>query len=226
MRFFLMAVCLLLAGCAGIDTSALPKGAAAYEVVPVANDTVQREAYRIGALDRLTIVVFQEPELSRDAIQVDASGTLQLPLIGEVRAEGKTALELANELRDRLGARYIVDPQVTVTVSASVSQTVTVEGSVNAPGVYELNGPATLLSALARAQSPTRTARNDQIVVFRVVQGRRMGAVFNINDIRSGKAPDPQILGGDTVVVGYSFVKGGFRDFLTTAPLLGLFRYF
>lgn len=85
---------------------------------------------------------------------------------------------------------------------------------------------ATLLEALARAQSPTDTARLDQVVVFRTVAGQRMGAVFDLRRIRVGLDADPRILGGDTVVVGFSQVKGLFRDFLSAAPLLAVFRPF
>ena len=108
----------------------------------------------------------------------------------------------------------------------SQSQRVTVEGSVNAPGVYEIGGSATLLEALARAQSPTATAKLNEVIVFRVVDGQRMGAVFDLRRVRAGLDADPRILGGDTVVVGFSQVRGVFRDFLSATPLLALFRPF
>lgn len=213
----------LIAGCQSFSTD-LPGGDAAYAIVPAPVIDGNRENYKIGPLDILTIGVFQEPELSRENVQVDASGDLLLPLVGEVRAQGKSARELSDEIAAALGRKYIVDPQVTISVTSSVSQRVTVEGSVNEPGVYQIQGTSTLLEALARARSPTRTARLDQVVVFRSVNGTRMGAVFNVNHIRSGEAADPEVLGGDTVVVGFSAVKAGFRDFLSLAPVLALFR--
>jgi polysaccharide export outer membrane protein len=62
--------------------------------------------------------------------------------------------------------------------------------------------------------------------VFRVIDGHRTGAVFDLNSIRAGREPDPELIGGDVVVVGFSSVKGAFRDFLTAAPLLSVFRPF
>jgi polysaccharide export outer membrane protein len=50
--------------------------------------------------------------------------------------------------------------------------------------------------------------------------------VFNLNHIRQGRSPDPEILGGDVVVIGYSAIKGAFRDFLSAAPALAAFRPF
>ena len=118
------------------------------------------------------------------------------------------------------------NPRVTVALVGSVAQLVTVEGQVQAPGVYPLGRNETLLTSLARAGSPTQLAALDQVVVFRTLNGQRMGAVFDLRKIRTGSAPDPQIVDGDVVVVGFSQLKGAYRDFLAATPLLGLFTIF
>lgn len=217
-------IVLLVSGCAD-PRPVLPRGPDAYRAIP-APDVDAVRVYRIGALDELRITVFREPQLSLDRAQVDAGGNLLFPLIGAVHAAGKTAEQLSGEVAARLDARFLRNPQVTVTVTASVSQRVTVEGSVNQPGVYELGGNATLLEALALAHSPTNVAKLTEIVVFRTVEGQRTGAVFDLRRIRAGLDADPRIQGGDTVVVGYSQLRGGFRDFLSAAPLLAIFRPF
>lgn len=213
-------------GCQTIADPSLARGMEAYSVIPPPPSDGIRQDYRIGPLDVLSIRVFQEPELTFDEIQVDASGNLGFPLIGSVRAAGNTATALADELSTRLAERYLVNPQVSVVVASSVSQQVTVEGNVSQPGVYEIAGGATLLTALARAQSTTRVAKLDEVVVFRTIGGERQGAVFDVSAIRAGRIPDPELRGGDVVVVGFSFVKGAFRDFLTTAPFFNVFRSF
>ncbi|MDB5694592.1 MAG: polysaccharide biosynthesis protein GumB [Sphingomonas bacterium] len=225
MRKVFAAAMLLAVGACASPRTALPVGPAAYAVVPAPTSAAPTD-YRIGALDELTITVFREPDLSRERLRVDAAGTLLFPLIGTVRAGGKTSEELAAEITARLDARFVRNPQVTVAILTSQSQRVTVEGSVRAPGVYEIGGNATLLEALARAQSPTDTAKLSEVIVFRTVAGQRMGAVFDLRRIRVGLDADPRILGGDTVVVGFSQVKGVFRDFLSAAPLLAIFRPF
>jgi polysaccharide export outer membrane protein len=64
------------------------------------------------------------------------------------------------------------------------------------------------------------------VLVFRMMDGERYGGRFDLTDIRAGRAPDPIILSGDTIVVGYSAVRGVYLDFLRTAPILGAFaRY-
>jgi len=217
----------LCAGCSGMHAAdELPHGPAAYGVMPPPDPNTAAAAYKIGPLDVLKVTVFQEKDLSFDQIQVDAAGNLSFPLIGTVHAAGDTALELSNEIARDLGKEYLVDPQVSVSVASSVSQNVTVEGDVKQPGVYAINGTETLLGALAQAQSPTEVAKLDQVVIFRNIDGRRAGAVFNVNDIREGRAADPEILGGDVIVVGFDQVKGAFRDVFKAVPLLYVFRYF
>src|SRR3546814_1122888 len=136
------------------------------------------------------------------------------------------AAPLSSEIATKLGAKYLVNPQVSVSVASSVSQNVTVEGNVNQPGVYAINGRSTLLKALAQAQSPTDVANLSQVVIFRNIDGRRAGAVFDVQAIREGRPPDPEIVGGDVIVVGCDAVKGGFRDFFKMAPFFYVFRYF
>lgn len=212
---------LALSGCNHID---LPRDTAAYErFPPPGGENVVRD-YTIGPLDTINITVFQEPDLTLQNVQVDAGGNILLPLIGSVRASGKTSSELSQEIAKRLGTRFLQNPQVSVIVASSVSQKVIVEGQVTESGVYEIKGRTTLLEALAMAKGTTRVSALNQVVVFRVINGQRMGALFDVGKIQRGEADDPEILGNDTVVVGFSYLKGAWRDILTTAPLIAAFR--
>lgn len=212
----------LLGGC--FSPTGLPSGDAAYKLMPPENPTGPRQPYLIGPEDKISIRVFQEPDLTFDEIQVDSGGNINFPLIGEVPASGKTPNELGALITSKLAQSFIRTPQVVVGVVQSVAQRVTVSGNVIKPGVYEIAGTSSLLDAVSRAEGLTRVAVKDQIVVFRIVEGQRTGAVFNLTQIEQGKAPDPQILGGDRIVVGFSAVKGAYRDFLAAAPLFNIFR--
>lgn len=215
-----------LAACGtGPNASAsLPRGPEAYGIIPAAAQDRSAQDYRIGPLDAINVSVFQEPELSATEVQVDAAGNVALPLVGTVVAAGRTVSELSDELEKRLGAKYLENPQVTVSVAGSVSQKVVVQGEVTQPGVYEIKGPTTLLEALAMAKGETRVAALKEVVVFRTSNGERMGAVFDVASIRRGDAPDPQVLGNDVVVVGYSNSRSIWRDIVGAAPLLNVFR--
>jgi polysaccharide biosynthesis/export protein len=220
-----VAMAVMCGGCAGSPAPVLPAGQAAYDVIPViAEDPATAQLVRAG--DRLAVRVYGEPELTSELYRVDAAGYLQMPLVGELIAAGQSPAELRAEIARRLGARYVRDPQVTVAVVESARSKFAVEGQVAQPGVYDAEGSGTLLSALAQAKSPTKTAKLDEILVFRMVNGQRMGARFDLAAIRSGRAADPQILAGDTIVVGFSAAKGAFRDFLESAPLIGIFTLF
>lgn len=202
----------------------LPSGQAAYDMMPPADASGLRESYRIGVLDVLSVRVFQEPDLSFDELQVDAAGSINFPLIGQIQAVGKTPFELSEELEAGLAENYLRSPQVVVGVANSAAQRVTVEGNVIEPGVYEISGSSSLLESIARAKGLTRVAVVDEIIVLRTINNQPMGAVFNLQDIREGKAPDPEILGGDKIVVGFSALKGTYRDILQAAPLFNIFR--
>ena len=216
-----------LPACAGGSTpSNLPRGAMAYNVIPLASATRAPEDYKIGPLDALDITVLQEPELSSKAIQVDAFGNVNLPLVGDVKAGGKTASELAREVAARFGQRYLKNPQVSVVVSKPVPQKVVVQGEVTQPGIYEINGPTTLLGAISLAKGETQLAKLADVAVFRTVNGQRMGAMFDVRSIRAGQAEDPEIRSNDLIVVGYSGSRRIWRDVINSFPILNVFRPF
>ncbi len=200
---------LLLAGCATgtrqvrsteyaklVDGGRLPppdttSAAGAYIGVP---------DYRIGPLDQIEVSVFQIPEFNR-TVRVNSSGEISLPMIGVVRAGGLTVGELERAIADKLRESFLQDPQVSVFIQEFASQRVTVEGSVVNPGIKPLTGRTTLLQLIAMSGGLTRMADPSKIIVFRTINGQRMVAIFDLVDIRSGLAEDPQIYGDDLVVV-------------------------
>lgn len=220
-----LAAAIAVAGCQTRPTQ-LPRGQDAYAVAPPADPLTPAAPRRLVAGDQVAITVYREPDLSLARARIDESGIIQMPLLGEVQASGMTLGELSQSITARLGARFLRRPQVSISLVEVAAQTVTVEGQVNQPGVYPVGATDTLLTALARARSPTDVARIDEVVIFRTVDGQRAGGVFNLAAIRAGQAPDPQIRDGDTVVVGFSAVKGAFRDFLKVTPLFNLFTIF
>ena len=215
---------LALAACT--STSAGIPTRDAYTRFPAPNLDASVQDYRIGPGDTLSITTFQEKDLTLDHVQVDASGNILLPLIGSVHAAGLSSGALASEVQNRLAKRYLRDPQVSIIVVSAVSQKVTVEGSVTQAGVFDLKGEMTLLQAIALAKGPNRTARLGRVVIFRTIDNKRQFGVFDVNQIRRGIMPDPQILGNDVVVVPFSNGKGAFRDLLVALPALGVFSAF
>lgn len=178
-------------------------------------------AYRIGPPDVLEISVFKVPELSK-SVQVADGGTINLPLVGEIPAAGKTAQEVEHDLTLRLGAKYLQNPQVSVYVKEYNSQRVTIEGAVKKPGLYPIKGRATLLQLIATAEGLDQNA-DSTVLVIRQADGKRSAARFELNEIRTGQAEDPPMQSGDTIVVGISAIKESFNNILKVLPAVGAF---
>ena len=147
---------------------------------------------------------------------------MNLPLVGEVGAAGKTAREVERELTKSLGAKYLQKPQVTIFIKEYNSQRITIEGAVNRPGVFPIQGGMSLLQAVAMAQG-LKDISDNTVLVFRRSKGERKAARFDVSDIRTGDAEDPQLMAGDIVVAGKSTLKEGFNGFLKALPITGLF---
>lgn len=173
--------------------------------------------YKVGPLDVLEVSVFKVPDLSK-TVQVAESGTINLPLVGESPAAGMTAQEIERNLTQKLGAKYLQNPQVTVFVKEYNSQRVTIEGAVKKPGVYPIRGQSTLLQMIATAEGLTDVAENE-VAVFREGDGKRQAAKFNLTDIRSGQSPDPVLQKGDTIVINDSALAKGYQNFLKALPI-------
>lgn len=111
--------------------------------------------YVIGIRDVLRVDVWEQPELTRTA-EVSQDGTINLPLVGNLTASGRTVADLEREITERLAGRYLVNPQVTLQVVEYRSKYVSVLGEVGGRGgkgvgKYPLRGRTTLLEILTEA---------------------------------------------------------------------------
>lgn len=188
-----------------------------------ATATAGNSGYIVGASDVLEISVFKVPELSK-SVQVADTGTINLPLLGEVPAAGKTANQIEKDLTRQLGAKYLKSPQVTVYVKEHNSQRVTIEGAVKKPGVYPIRGTLSLLQLIATAEGVDKDVYSKDVAVFRTVDGERTSKAFDIDKIREGKADDPPLRQGDLVVVDTSAAKTAFQNTLKILPAAGALR--
>jgi polysaccharide export outer membrane protein len=186
---------------------------------PSGSDIVRASReYRIAPFDQLKINVFGVEELNQ-TIRADAGGNIALPLAGTVKGAGLTLDELAGQLRTRL-TRYIRAPQVSVNLEETSSQSVTVYGQVQQPGQFPVLGKMTLLRAIALAKGANDVANTREVVVFRTINGNNMAALYNLEAIRQGTYPDPDIYGNDVIAVADSASRRLFRDVLQASPLL------
>lgn len=127
-------------------------------------DVDAKSLYRLGTGDRLRITVFGEEDLSGE-FEVDDTGSISLPLIGEVAATRKTPRELERAVAAALADGYLVSPRVSIEVLNY--RPFFILGEVKEPGKYAYVNGMTVLNAVAVAGGYTYRARKDQVVVVR-----------------------------------------------------------
>jgi protein involved in polysaccharide export with SLBB domain len=127
--------------------------------------------------DMVRLAVFRQPELSGD-FAVSSDGTLQHPLLSEVRVVGATRAEIRERLHEAL-ARYARDPSFVF----DFLYRVTVTGEVRLPNLFTLSPETTLGQAVAAAGGITEYGRLDRVHLVR--DGRDQ--VVNL------QSPDPAV---------------------------------
>jgi len=139
---------------------------AAYELaLPVAE---HHGPYTLDTGDRLRVFVYGEPNLSRLYV-VDSEGRIAVPLIGNVRARGRTTRSLGRAITGRLGSRYVRDPKVTVDIHQS--RPFFILGEVRNAGQYPFSGGITVEAAVAIAGGYSERAEETTVRITRRVNG-------------------------------------------------------
>ncbi len=219
---------LVLSACAGGGQTRLANDAAVLGAPdPVIYAQSETEEYTIGPQDRLSINVYPVRDFSIPSVRVTADGSVLVPPIGSVRAQGKTATALAAEIQAALIQCCLQRPQVVVQVEETISRQITVSGAVKTSNYYNLRGRMTLTQAVAMAGGPDpQTADTRRVGVIRMVGGQRTGKVFNLQDIQANRAEDPEIFGGDQIIVDTSDSKSTWRNIISAMPFAALFTVF
>jgi protein involved in polysaccharide export with SLBB domain len=154
----------------------------------------------LGPGDVIEIRVFREPDLA-GVYRINEFGTLDFPLIGSVELRGKTAEQVAHEIRGRLGDGYLKDPQVAVFVREYQSLKVHVLGQVNKAGTFRYEPGMSVVQAVTNAGGFTKLAASNSVTVTRVVDGKEQTFKLRVGDISAGDAPNFDLRPGDIVYV-------------------------
>jgi polysaccharide biosynthesis/export protein len=148
-----------------------------------------RGPYTLDSGDRLRVVVFGQDGLSNSYV-VDASGHIDMPLIGPVSARGVTPEQLSGRIADKLRQGYIKEPHVAVEVEAY--RPFFILGEVTQPGQYPYVADMTVETAVAIAGGFGPRAYRQTVTVTRVVNGVQ---------VRMKVPPSYPLRPGDTVNV-------------------------
>lgn len=159
-------------------------------MAPAATKAPQPFIYLLGPGDRLRITTFGESALSGE-FTVTGSGTLAFPLIGDVIAAGKPASQVRDEIRTRLGAQYLRNPNLTVEVINF--RPVFILGEVAKSGEFPYVERMTVFTLIARAGGFTYRANRRTVFI------RREREIYeHAYPLTGGLAVRP----GDTVRIG------------------------
>jgi polysaccharide export outer membrane protein len=187
---------LALVACLAAPCSEPPKAKTTTAAPPAA------EEYTIGPDDVLAVNVWKEPDISRNVV-VRPDGRISLPLVGDLRAGGRTSVQLQEDIRVQL-SNYLANPEVAVIVQEARSQKFNILGEVERPGSYPLSRSMTILDAIALAGGLRDFAKSRKIYVLRVTtDGARTRLRFNYKEVIKGQSlsQNVELQPRDTVVV-------------------------
>jgi polysaccharide biosynthesis/export protein len=161
------------------------------------------QEYLIGPDDVLKIEVYREEELNRK-VRISSDGYISLPLIGKVKAVGRSVTGLQYLLEQKY-SKYLKRPHVTIFIEEY--STITISGQVNKPGSYPVTRNLTVLEAISLAGGFTDIASRNNVRVLRNENGKENIIKIRVADISKGDEDgnNIQLRPGDIIIVPESF---------------------
>ncbi|PID78171.1 MAG: sugar ABC transporter substrate-binding protein [Deltaproteobacteria bacterium] len=156
--------------------------------------------YIIGLGDVLDINVWKENDLTRNAVRVRLDGKITFPLLDDIKAAGKTTIELKKSIENKLG-EYLESPSVTVTLIDATSQKFYILGEIMKTGEYPILKNLTVLQAFALAGGFTEWASKKEILLFRYENGVQKKIAINYKDIVKGNFSENIPVKADDIIV-------------------------
>ena len=114
-----------------------------------AAQSLELSSYKLGAGDMISIRVLGEEDLRREKIRLSDAGTVSFPVLGEIRVKGMTVGALEDYITKGLKGRYLLNPQVNVTIEEY--RNFFVNGMVEKPGGYPFAPGLTVRKAISIA---------------------------------------------------------------------------
>jgi polysaccharide export outer membrane protein len=176
----------------------------AIDVTPIKTNTLAQDIRNaVGGASGL-----QQSALN---VTVAPDGTIRMPYIGFVRVQGLSLDEVKREINLRYG-QHVVGLEVEPILAAQAAHFVFVIGEVGNPGQVQLNGPTTVIGAIASAGGNNVGANTRQVVIFRRAEDWRMiSTVLDLRGALLGRRPTPTdeiwVRDGDVIVVPPAPIK-------------------
>ncbi len=188
---------------ARVTPLARPGAAALPAPQPLAADTSNAALEAIGMGDMVRITVFRNPDLTTEA-RVSEHGTILFPLIGEVPVIGMTPAQAGERIAQRLKeGRYVVNPEVNVSLAQVNSRQVAVLGAVNKPGRYPIDSQNVHLTDFLATAGGVSAPGSDHVTIVQTRDGKTTKRDIDLNAIfRDGDlTKNVELAPGDTIYV-------------------------
>ena len=218
---YVLLASIVLIGCA--STGPLPDNAKLEDSKKV---NLRISEFVVGAGDTVEFAVFRQDDLKR-SVKIDTSGKVMFPLIGDIQVAGKSIFTLRDELKERYSV-YLVNPQITVTVTAISSKKFLVLGEVTNPGVFTIDTDLTIIEAIAKAGGMTHDAKENKVIVIRRGKEKPELLSFSFKDVwgKGDVTRDVTLRPGDIVYVSTKTIAdvGRFMQYIAQiiSPIVSL----
>jgi polysaccharide biosynthesis/export protein VpsN len=151
-------------------------------------------SYKLGTGDLITVRVLGEDDLKREKVRLSDAGTMSFPVLGEIKVQGMTVGALEDYITKGLKGRYLLNPQVTVSIEEY--RNFYVNGMVEKPGGYPFSPGLTVRKAIALAGGFKERASHDKINVIRDDDPKQIPHKVDLNS---------SVLPGDMLTIEESF---------------------
>ena len=171
--------------------------------MPTAPSVGATATHVLGPTELIEIKVFQEPDLSTTA-RIRDDGRINMPLVGELTMSGKTVQEATRMIRDGLEAKFLVNPQVTVTIAEHARKLFAILGQVQRAGTYKFpdRESLNLIQAIGIAGGYTAIADPTRITLKRQVSGRQSVLKLDAKRMAKDASAPLEIQTGDIITIG------------------------
>jgi polysaccharide export outer membrane protein len=170
---------------------------------PGATGTAKAPLLQLGPGDSVNIQVYGQPDLSTTQYVGD-DGSLSIPLAGNVPVAGMSPAQASARIEGALkSAKILVDPHVTITVTQTRSQRVSVLGQVGTPGRYPIESNTSILDLLAQAGGVSAGGSDIVYVLRQDKDGKEVRYPVDLKGLAAGTGAVPTLTlqGGDSVFV-------------------------
>lgn len=176
----------------------------------------QAEEYLVGPGDVISISVYDNDDLATK-VRVSTSGTIVMPLIGQVKVQNLTVNAITDKITGLLANGYLVRPQVNVFVEEFRSKKAVILGNVRTPGLVELSGPTNFLELVSKAGGLDKDAGDTATLQRKDNKGETSVVVIDLRALidKGDLTQNMQIQDGDTVFIsksGMCFITGEVKE--------------